>query len=148
MNQQRWRDGWTGLHLAAMLGHLDIVRILLRAGANSRLEDSQGRTPADIAARFGFPEVARECREADTKEFKRERQIRRPDQDQDREEVVKKKKTFEENIEAAVSQLGDSSENVRWSSQMSSAINDEPKGTRLLTENCSRGMGVNKKFGN
>ena len=130
MNQQRWTDQWTALHLAAMLGHLGVVQILVRAGANSRMEDSQGQTPADIATRFGFPGVARECCEANTETFRRERQIRRPDG-----EV------------AAVSHQEDLSENVGWPLQMSSVINNEQKGTRL-SENCARGKGVNKKIGN
>ena len=130
VNQQRWTDHWTALHLAAMLGHLGIVRILVRAGANSRMEDSQGQTPADIATRFGFPEVARECCEANTETFKRERQIRRPAE------------------ESSVSHQEDLSENVRWPLQMSSVNNNEQKGTRPPSENCARGKGVNKKFGN
>ena len=150
MNQQRWTDRWTGLHLAAMLGQLGTVRTLVRAGANSRMEDSQGQTPADIATRFGFPEVARECCQANTEKFRRERQIRRPDEDNS----VKKKRTFEENTEAASHRPDTLSENEKedlsekFPSQMSSVINNEQKGTRRPTENCGRGIGVNKKFGN
>ena len=107
----------------------------MRAGANSRMEDSEGQTPADIAARFGFPEVARECWQANTEKFKRERQIRRPDEDHS----VKKKRSFEENSEDT---LGvDLSESCRLPSQMSSVINNEQRGTRGIG-------GVNKKFGN
>ena len=152
VNQQRWSDHWTALHLAAMLGHLGTVQILVRAGANSRMEDSQGQTPADIATRFGFPEVARECCDANREKFKRERQIRRPDQ----ESSLKKKRTFEENIEAASHHPDQQSENAKEdvsesfqvTSQMSSVINNEQKQTRIEKENCSRGKGVNKKFGN
>ena len=118
-----------------MLGQLGTVWALVRAGANSRLEDSQGQTPADIAARFGFPEVARECREANTEKFKRERQIRRPDEDHS----VKKKRTFEENSEDTLGE--DLSENCRLPSQMSSVINNEQRGTRRPTANCARGIG-------
>ena len=125
------------------------VRILVRAGANSRMEDTQGQTPADIATRFGFPEVARECCQANTEKFKRERQIRRPEEDNS----VKKRRTFEENIEATSHHPDQQSENAKEdvsesfqvTSQMSSVINNEQKGRRR--ENCGRGMGVNKKFG-
>ena len=51
--------------------------------------------------------------------------------------------TFEENIEEAVSP-----ETVQSPLQMSSVINSELKGSKLPTENCARGLGVNKKFGN
>ena len=132
-----------------MLGQMATVRILVRAGANSRMEDSQGQTPADIATRFGFPEVARECCQANTEKFKRERQIRRPEEDNS----VKKKRTFEENIQEASHHPDQQSENAKEdvsesfhvTSQMSSVINNEQKGRRR--ENCGRGMGVNKKFG-
>ena len=144
MNQQRWTDHWTVLHLASMLGHLGTLQILLEAGANTRMEDSQGRTPADIATRFGFPEAARLCCEANTERFRRERQIRRPDEDSS----VKRRRTLEENIEEAVSPDPHRLETLQSPLQMSSVINSELKGSNLPTENCARGLGVNKKFGN
>ena len=39
VNQQRWTDRWTALHLAAMMGDRQTVEILLREGPfNSPLE--------------------------------------------------------------------------------------------------------------
>ena len=74
MNQQRWTDGWTALHLAAMLGAEATARRLLEAGASTSLGD-----PANTAASFGFPAVAALCRAAPARRFRRERQIRRPE---------------------------------------------------------------------
>ena len=74
VNQQRWTDGWTALHLAAMLGAEATARRLLEAGASTSLGD-----PANTAASFGFPAVAALCRAAPARRFRRERQIRRPE---------------------------------------------------------------------
>ena len=74
MNQRRWTDGWTALHLAAMLGAEATARRLLEAGASASLGD-----PANTAASFGFPAVAALCRAAPARRFRRERQIRRPE---------------------------------------------------------------------
>ncbi|MDR3634465.1 MAG: ankyrin repeat domain-containing protein [Isosphaeraceae bacterium] len=38
------RDGMTALHFAAMAGHLDVVDILLRSGADVNARDHRGRT--------------------------------------------------------------------------------------------------------
>ena len=74
MNQRRWTDGWTALHLAAMLGAEATARRLLEAGASASLGD-----PANTAASFGFPAVAALCRAAPARRVRRERQIRRPE---------------------------------------------------------------------
>ena len=74
MNQRRWTDGWTALHLAAMLGAEATARRLLEAGASASLGD-----PAATAASFGFPAVAALCRAAPARRVRRERQIRRPE---------------------------------------------------------------------
>jgi hypothetical protein len=42
---------WTPLHIAADQGKAEIVKILLAAGANHRVLDRKGDTPADIAMR-------------------------------------------------------------------------------------------------
>ena len=42
-------DGRTALHLAAANGFHDVVRILLAAGASSRIVDDAGMTPLDLA---------------------------------------------------------------------------------------------------
>ena len=42
----------TALHLASRYGHINIVRILLESGANSRLVNSEGKSPLDLASRY------------------------------------------------------------------------------------------------
>jgi uncharacterized protein len=45
----RNRDGGTALWWACYAGHADVVLLLLDAGADSRIAETQGRTPLDIA---------------------------------------------------------------------------------------------------
>jgi ankyrin repeat protein len=49
----------TVLHVAAENGWLDIVRLLVECGADATYLDSQGRTPAAVAAASGHSTVAR-----------------------------------------------------------------------------------------
>ena len=77
INQQRWTDGWTAIHLAAMAGEADTVTMLVEAGANTSLRDTEDRTPEVIATRFGRREVADICAGASSAKFRRERQIKR-----------------------------------------------------------------------
>jgi len=43
-------DGITPLHLAALVGDINIIRALLDAGADKSIEDNAGYTPYDLAA--------------------------------------------------------------------------------------------------
>ena len=51
-------DKRTALHHAAARGWLDIAKMLLAAGADRAARDSQGRTPLDLALRYGNRRVA------------------------------------------------------------------------------------------
>ncbi|MCR9235008.1 MAG: ankyrin repeat domain-containing protein [bacterium] len=52
------QQGWTPLHKAARKGYLDIVKLLIQAGADVNSIDNIGSTPLDHAATFGFSDVA------------------------------------------------------------------------------------------
>ncbi len=51
-------DKRTALHHAAARGWLDIAKMLLAAGADRGARDGQGRTPLDLAVRYGNRRVA------------------------------------------------------------------------------------------
>lgn len=53
-------DGRTPLHVAAMNGHMHVVRALLAYGADEYLVDDNNMTAADLANKFGFAHVANE----------------------------------------------------------------------------------------
>lgn len=48
--EARDNHGWTPLHFAAYLGHVDMVKQLLKLGANPRVRDLHGRTPLHLCA--------------------------------------------------------------------------------------------------
>ena len=51
-------DGWTALHLAAHFGHVEVVRLLLAAGADPETGNHEGQTPADVARQAGRAAIA------------------------------------------------------------------------------------------
>ena len=42
------QDGFTPLHWAASKGHLEVVQLLLRHGADKELKDCNGKKPVDL----------------------------------------------------------------------------------------------------
>jgi ankyrin repeat protein len=50
-------DGYTPLHLAALVGHLGEVRILLEHSADGNLKNADGDIPLHYAAGKGQPEI-------------------------------------------------------------------------------------------
>jgi ankyrin repeat protein len=57
------RRGFTGLHRAAEMGHLDVLQVLLDRGASPNLE-AEGHTPLSLAKGRGNREIVallREC---------------------------------------------------------------------------------------
>ncbi|CAJ1072335.1 oxysterol-binding protein-related protein 1-like isoform X1 [Xyrichtys novacula] len=49
--------GWTALHLACYFGHRDVVEELLKAGADSNVQNNMGDTPLHKAAYTGRKEI-------------------------------------------------------------------------------------------
>jgi hypothetical protein len=56
-NCKRATDGWTPLHVAALLGRKDLVRALLAAGASATVTDHDGMTAEDWARRYRMEEI-------------------------------------------------------------------------------------------
>jgi ankyrin repeat protein len=58
-----WQDeenyNYTPLHVAAWFGRVEIVRMLIDAGADVNLQDTDGWAPLHVAARFGKVEIVR-----------------------------------------------------------------------------------------
>ncbi len=54
---RRGEKGFTALHLAATQGHLEIVRLLLAAGADRNIRDADGRTAYEFATQRQQPEL-------------------------------------------------------------------------------------------
>ena len=57
-----WQDekwGWTPLHWAARAGKIEIVRMLIDAGANVNVQTNGGSTPLHEAVRYGSVEIVR-----------------------------------------------------------------------------------------
>ena len=52
LNPDRHKDGWTPLHLAAMMGKYDVALKLLEAGADQFSRAFNGDTPEDIARKY------------------------------------------------------------------------------------------------
>ncbi len=50
--------GWTPLHQAAASGHAELVKLLLRAGADVQATSDDGRTAAQLARDYGCTEVS------------------------------------------------------------------------------------------
>ncbi len=58
-----FESGQTVLHQAALRGYGDLVKLLIGSGADPALKDATGRTPADLAVKYGNGGVARELAE-------------------------------------------------------------------------------------
>jgi ankyrin repeat protein len=61
---ERSTDGFTALHLAALFGRTDVVRLLLARGADPRALNEDILTAAELADRAGHPEIAATIRAA------------------------------------------------------------------------------------
>jgi ankyrin repeat protein len=52
------RDGWTSMHLACVNGHLDTVKVLLSAFADTSISSDDGRSLTTVCEYGGSPELA------------------------------------------------------------------------------------------
>ena len=59
----RQRHGYTPLHAAAQNGDVELLELLLSAGANPSVAKDDGETPAQTAEAAGHADVARRLRE-------------------------------------------------------------------------------------
>ncbi|OQR92778.1 hypothetical protein ACHHYP_20121 [Achlya hypogyna] len=58
------QENVTPLYIASMGGHVEVIRMLVAAGANVHLAYNDGSTPLTMAARSNFPEAVRELIDA------------------------------------------------------------------------------------
>ena len=58
MNKQRKGDDWSPLFVAAMLGRGEVTLLLLQAGADVRLMDTEERKADMVARQYGHHMVA------------------------------------------------------------------------------------------
>lgn len=65
-NRQTKAGGATPLHRAAFMGHVDVVQLCLRAGADPSIRDADGKTSLDKAVQQGHEAVAEALRRACT----------------------------------------------------------------------------------
>ena len=54
INQARWLDGWSALHVSAMMGLEKVVDLLLKVGADPALVSSDGMNASQIAMKHNF----------------------------------------------------------------------------------------------
>lgn len=66
------RSGWSPLHSAAVMGHAQVVGLLLESGANPRLKNNQGKTAGDLAKERNKLEVSRKIEEVTQEEVNTE----------------------------------------------------------------------------
>lgn len=52
--------GWTALHIAAVCGHLQMARFLLKYGASKRKKDRMGEIPFDVVGKSGNAKALRQ----------------------------------------------------------------------------------------
>ena len=75
INQSRWTDQWTALHIAAMMGQGKIVDMLLNAGADANLVTNEGFSAYRVAKNWHFNKIADKISKSCRKKVKQEKQI-------------------------------------------------------------------------
>ena len=59
INEQSGIDGWTALQDATLKANIDIIKVLLKNGANPQLKDYNGGTAMDMATDFGKGQIVK-----------------------------------------------------------------------------------------
>ncbi|AMD94405.1 hypothetical protein AXF11_01550 [Leptotrichia sp. oral taxon 847] len=59
INEQSGTDGWTALQDATLKANIDIIKFLLKKGANPQLKDYSGGTALDMATEFGKGQIVK-----------------------------------------------------------------------------------------
>ena len=75
VNQARWSDNWTALHLAAMMGLERIVDILLTGGADHTMKTKEGLTASQVARNWHFARLGDKINRSNKLKIKKEKQI-------------------------------------------------------------------------
>ncbi len=63
INMRSGHDGWSPLHDAVLKSNSEIVKILLKYGADPMIKDNSGGTPMDMATEFGKGEIVKLLRD-------------------------------------------------------------------------------------
>ena len=63
INVRSGHDGWSPLHDAVLKSNSEIVKILLKYGADPMIKDNSGGTPMDMATEFGKGEIVKLLRD-------------------------------------------------------------------------------------
>mgnify|MGYP001370236782 CR=1 FL=1 len=87
INQARWLDGWTALHVSAMMGLEKVVDLLLKAGADPALVSSDGMNASQIAMKHNFRKIAEKIRTCKNK-IKKEIQINKRENEMENKVVI------------------------------------------------------------
>jgi ankyrin repeat protein len=74
VNHQTASEKMMALHMAAGNGNAQMVDCLLGHGADVRILDSKGRTPAVVAIEFGFYELAGRLTDLECQQIQKEQQ--------------------------------------------------------------------------
>ena len=61
-------SGWTALHYAAVNGDIDLVKYLIKHGANINKASAEGSTPLFLAKMGGYNEIVKILRNAGAKD--------------------------------------------------------------------------------
>merc|ERR1712032_892888 len=88
INQARWLDGWSALHVSAMMGLEKVVDLLLKAGADPALVSLDGMNASQIAMKHNFRKIAEKIRTCKNK-IKKEIRINKRENEMENVSIFK-----------------------------------------------------------